>query len=149
MYNKPKNSLEFSEPVIEKYSDNDVVLEVMHQKTDDDTSSKYVLIKHDYYSSDSEHGRDMLKSIFNALAHSEFKSLIIYLVDKGTLLLDNNNPLFDSFHALISKSEIVIADDESITKYQISCDLDSKISIQAFSSIAEDIVFLQNILTLE
>ena len=148
MYNKPKNSLEYSEPVIEQYSDN-VVLEVMPQKTDDDTSSKYVLIKHDYYSSDSEHGRDMLKSIFNALAHSEFKSLIIYLVDKGTLLLDNNNPLFDSFHALISKSEIVIADDESITKYQISCDLDPKISIQAFSSIAEDIVFLQNILTLE
>ena len=41
------------------------------------------------------------------------------------------------------------ADDESITKYQISCDLDSKISIQAFSSIAEDIVFLQNVLILE
>ena len=148
MYNKPKNSLEYSEPVIEQYSDN-VVLEVMPKKIDDDTSSKYVLIKHDYYSSDSDHGRKMLKSIFNALSHSEFKSLIIYLVDKGTLLLDNNNPLFDSFHALISKSEIVIADDESITKYQISCDLDSKISIQAFSSIAEDIVFLQNILTLE
>ena len=148
MYNKQKNSLEYSEPVIEQYSDN-VVLEVMPKKIDDDTSSKYVLIKHDYYSSDSDHGREMLKSIFNALSHSEFKSLIIYLVDKGTLLLDNNNPLFDSFHALISKSEIVIADDESITKYQISCDLDSKISIQAFSSIAEDIVFLQSVLILE
>lgn len=148
MYNKQKNSLEFSEPVIEQYSDN-VVLEVMPQKTDNDTSSKYVLIKHDYYSSDSDHGREMLKSILNALAHSEFKSLIIYLVDKGTLLLDNNNPLFDIFQTLISKSEIVIADDESITKYQISCDLDSKISIQAFCSIAEDIVFLQNVLTLE
>lgn len=148
MYNKQKNSLEYSEPVIEQYSDN-VVLEVMPQKTDDETSSKYVLIKHDYYSSDSDHGREMLKSIFNALAHSEFKSLIIYLVDKGTLLLDNNNPLFDIFQMLISKSEIVIADDESITKYQISCDLDSKISIQAFCSIAEDIVFLQNVLTLE
>ena len=147
MYNKQKNSIEYSEPVIEQYSDN-VVLEVMPQKNDDETSSKYVLIKHDYYSSDSDHGREMLKSIFNALAHSEFKSLIIYLVDKGTLLLDNNNPLFDIFQMLISKSEIVIADDESITKYQISCDLDSKISIQAFSSIAEDIVFLQNVLTL-
>ena len=46
MYNKPKNSLEYSEPVIEQYSDN-VVLEVMPKKIDDDTSSKYVLIKHD------------------------------------------------------------------------------------------------------
>ena len=69
MYNKPKNSLEYSEPVIEQYSDN-VVLEVIPKKIDDDTSSKYVLIKHDYYSSDSDHGREMLKSIFNALSHS-------------------------------------------------------------------------------
>lgn len=148
MNNKPRNSLEYSEPVIEQYSDNDV-LEVMPQKTDEDTSSKYVLIKHDYYSSDSDHGREMLKSVFKVLANSEFKNLIIYLVDKGTLLLDNNNPLFDSFQSLILKSEMVIADDESLTKYQVSCDLDSKITIQAFSSIAEDIVFLSNVLILE
>jgi hypothetical protein len=148
MYNKPKNSLEYSEPVIEQYSDN-VVLEVMQQKTDEDTSSKYVLIKHDFYSSDSDHGRDMLKTIFNVLANSEFKNLIIYLVDKGTLLLDNSNPLSESFQTLISKSEMIIVDDESLTKYQVSCDLDSKITIQSFSSIAEDILFLSDILILE
>lgn len=148
MYNKPKNSLEYSEPVIEQYSDN-VVLEVMQQKTDEDTSSKYVLIKHDFYSSDSDHGRDMLKTIFNVLANSEFKNLIIYLVDKGTLLLDNSNPLSGSFQTLISKSEMIIVDDESLTKYQVSCDLDSKITIQSFSSIAEDILFLSDILILE
>ncbi len=148
MYNKPKNSLEYSEPVIEQYSDN-VVLEVMQQKTDEDTSSKYVLIKHDFYSSDSDHGRDMLKTIFNVLANSEFKNLIIYLVDKGTLLLDNSNPLSGSFQPLISKSEMIIVDDESLTKYQVSCDLDSKITIQSFSSIAEDILFLSDILILE
>ena len=148
MNNKPKNSLEYSDPVTEQYSDN-VVLEVMQQKNDGDSSSKYVLIKHDYYSSDSAHGRQMLKSIFNVLEHSDFKNLIIYLVDKGTLLLDNNNPLFDSFQSLIPKSEMIIADDESLTEYQVSCELDSKISIQSFSSIAEDFVYLQNILILE
>ena len=148
MYNKPKDSLEFSEPVIEQYSDN-VVLEVMQQKTDEDTSSKYVLIKHDFYSSDSDHGRDMLKTIFNVLTHSDYKNLIIYLVDKGTMLLDNSNPLSESFQTLISKSEMIIADDESLTKYQVSCDLDSKITIQSFSSIAEDILSLSGILILE
>lgn len=148
MFNNQKNNLEYSEPVIEQYSDN-VVLEVMPQKTVEDTSSKYVLIKHDFYSSDSEHGRDMLKTIFNVLVHTDFKNLIIYLVDKGTLLLDNNNSLFESFQALISKSEMIIVDDESITKYQVSCDLDSMISIQSFSSIAEDILFISDILILE
>ena len=148
MYNKPKDSLEFSEPIIEQYSDN-VVLEVMQQKNGEDTSSKYVLIKHDFYSSDSDHGRDMLKTVFNVLAHSEFKNLIIYLVDKGTQLLDNSNPLSESFQTLISKSEMIIVDDESLTKYQVSCDLDSKITIQSFSSIAEDILSLSGILILE
>ena len=148
MYSKPKNSLEYSEPVIEQYSD-DVVLEVMPQKTDEDTSSKYVLIKHDYYSSDSDHGRNMLKTIFIVLANSEFKNLIIYLVDKGTLLLDNSNPLFVSFQSLISKSEMIIADDESLTKYHVNCDLGPNISIQSFSSIAEDYIFLRNIIVLE
>ena len=91
----------------------------------------------------------MLKTIFNVLANSEFKNLIIYLVDKGTLLLDNSNPLSGSFQTLISKSEMIIVDDESLTKYQVSCDLDSKITIQSFSSIAEDILFLSDILILE
>ena len=71
MNNKQKNSLEFTEPVIEQYSDN-VVLEVMQQKISDDVAAKYVLIKHDYYSSDSDHGRDLLRSFFNVLVNSDY-----------------------------------------------------------------------------
>ena len=148
MNNNQKDSLEYSEPVIEQYSDN-VVLEVLQQKTDDDTSCKYVLIKHDYYSSDSDHGREMLDSIIKILDKSGTRNLIIYLVDKGTLLLDNKNPLFNSFISLLLKSKMVIADDESLTNYAISCSSNPKISIQPFSLIAEDILFLQNILILE
>ena len=148
MNSNPKNSLEYSEPVVEQYSDN-VVMEVMQQKIEDDVSSKYVLIKHDYYSSDSDHGRELLKSFLDVLTHSDFKNLIIYLTDKGTRLLDANNALYDAFSPLIAKSEMVIADDESITFYEVSCTTNSKLSIQSFNSIAEDIVFLQNILIIE
>lgn len=148
MNSKPKNSLEYSEPVIEQYSDN-VVMEVMQHKIEDDVSSKYVLIKHDFYSSDSDHGRELMRSFLSVLAHSDFKNLIIYLTDKGTRLLDANNPLYDAFSPLISKSEMVIADDESISVYEVSCTTDSKLSIQSFNSISEDLVFLQNILILE
>ena len=148
MNSNPKNSLEYSEPVVEQYSDN-VVMEVMQQKIEDDVSSKYVLIKHDYYSSDSDHGRELLESFLDVLTHSDFKNLIIYLTDKGTRLLDANNPLYDAFSLLIAKSEMVIADDESITFYEVSCTTNSKLSIQSFNSIAEDIVFLQNILIIE
>ena len=148
MNNKQKNSLEFTEPVIEQYSDN-VVLEVMQQKISDDVAAKYVLIKHDFYSSDSDHGRDLLRSFFNVLVNSDIKNLIIYLTDSGTRLLDENNPLYNDFYPLIAKSEIVIADDESITNYEVTCTTDSKISIKSFDSIAEDIIFGSDFLILE
>lgn len=148
MNNKQKNSLEFTEPVIEQNSDN-FVLEVMQEKISDDVAAKYVLIKHDYYSSDSDHGRDLLRSFFNVLVHSDIKNLIIYLTDSGTRLLDENNPLHNDFYPLIGKSEIVIADDESITNYEVSCSTDSKLSIKSFDSIAEDIIFGSDFLILE
>lgn len=148
MYSNQKSSLEISEDVIQEYSDN-TVLEVMQQKEEDDSSSKYILIKHDYYSSDSEHGRELLKSFFKAINNSRFNNLIIYLVDKGTLLLDKSNPLFDSFCNLISRSEMIIADNESLDFYGVEPDPDFGIVKQSADSIAEEILLLPGILVLE
>ena len=148
MYNSQKNNLEFSEDVIQDYSDK-AVLEVLQQKEDDDVSSKYILIKHDYYSSDSEHGRELLKSFFKAINNSRFNNLIIYLVDKGILLLNKSNPLYDSFCELINRSEMIIAAKESLDLYGIDPDKDSGIVKQSADSIAEDILLLPGILILE
>lgn len=148
MYNSQKNNLEFSEDVIQEYSDN-TVLEVLQQKEDDDNSSKYILIKHDYYASDSDHGRELLRSFFKAINNSRFNNLIIYLVDKGTLLLDKNNPLYDAFCDLITRSEMIIADKESLDFYGVEPDPDSGIVKQSADSIAEDILLIPGILILE
>ena len=148
MYNSQKNNLEFSEDVIQEYSDN-TVLEVLQQKEDDDNSSKYILIKHDYYSSNSDHGRELLRSFFEAINNSRFNNLIIYLVDKGTLLLDKNNPLYDAFCDLNTRSEMIIADKESLDFYGVEPDPDSGIVKQSADSIAEDILLIPGILILE
>lgn len=148
MYSNQKSNLEISEDVIEEISDN-AVLEVMQQKEDDDSSSKYILIKHDYYSSDSDHGRELLKSFFKAINNSRFNNLIIYLVDKGTLLLDKSNTLYDSFCDLISRSEMIIADNESLDFYGVEPDPDSGIVKQSADSIAEEILLIPGILILE
>ena len=76
MNSNQKDSLDYSDPEVEKFSDG-IVLEVMPQKNDSDSSTKYILIKHDYYSSDSDHGRTLLKSIFNSLIKSNFKNLTV------------------------------------------------------------------------
>ena len=148
MYSNQKSNLEISEDVIEEISDN-AVLEVMQQKEDDDSSSKYILIKHDYYSSDSDHGRELLKAFFKAINNSRFNNLIIYLVDKGTLLLDKSNHLYESFCDLNARAEMIIADKESLDFYGVEPDPDSGIVRQSADSIAEEILLLPGILILE
>jgi len=148
MNSSQRNNLDFSSGTIKQFSGG-TILEVSPDKTDDVISSKYVLIKHDYYSSDSDHGREMLAAVLDSLRDSSYGTLIIYLVDKGTLLLDCTNPLYDHMKLLVSKCELIIADEVSLDVYGISCDDKAKIVIQSFKSIAEDIIYLPDLLILE
>ena len=148
MSSKVKNRFDFSKTQLKEDSRN-TILEILPQKDDSNATSKTVLIKHDYYASDSEHGRELLKTLLRALNKPNICNLVIYLVDSGTLLLDKDNPLFDSFRPLIAKSEMIIAADESLTFYNIDSGIDPNILIQPFDSIAEDIILIPDIVILE
>ena len=140
MNNNPRNDLDFSD---------NTLLEVMPAKIDEDIATKYVLIKHDYYSTDSDHGRELLAGFISNLADSSFNSIVVYLIDKGVKLLDEENPLFDKMLRLVEKSETVIATEESIEVYNVVFSKTQKISIESFMSVTEDITYLNNLLTLE
>ena len=148
MNNNPKNSLDYPAPAMEDFADN-TILEVLQEKATDNNTSKYVLIKHDYYSSDSDHGRDMLSVFLEGLSEASFNTITVYLVDKGTLLLDKTNPLYDKMQLLLGKAEMIIADNESIISYGIDADINPKIVIHSMRSIAEDLIYLPGILVLE
>ena len=90
MNSKTKNSLDYSKAQLEQYSE-DSFLEVMPERTDENNTSIFVLIKHDYFSSDSDHGRKLLAVYLNRLCTSSFNSITVYLTDKGVLLLDKDN----------------------------------------------------------
>ncbi len=141
MNNNPRNDLDFSD---------NTLLEVMPAKIDEDNATKYLLIKHDYYSTDSDHGRELLAGFITNLADSSFDSIVVYLIDKGVKLLDEENPLFDKMLRLIEKSEAVIATEESIEVYNVVFSKTQKISVESFMSVTEDITYLDNhLLTLE
>ena len=139
MNNNPGNDLDFSD---------NTLLEVMPAKIDEDIATKYVLIKHDYYSTDSDHGRELLAGFITNLADSSFDSIVVYLIDKGVKLLDEENPLFDKMLRLIEKSEAVIATEESIEVYNVVFSKTQKISVESFMLVTEDITYLDNLLTL-
>ena len=140
--------VDYSNKTVKAKSDS-TVLEILPQKEENESSAKTVLIKHDYYSSDSDHGRDLLRALLRALYKSQINKLVIYLIDSGTLLLDKENALFKTFQPLIAKSEMVIVADESLLFYGIDADIDSNILTQPLDSIAYDIIFLPDLLILE
>lgn len=140
MNNNPRNDLDFSD---------NTLLEVMPAKIDEDIATKYVLIKHDYYSTDSDHGRELLAGFITNLADSSFNSIVVYLIDKGVKLLDEENPLFDKMLRLIEKSEAVIATEDSIEVYNVVFSKTQKISVESLMSVTEDITYLDNLLILE
>lgn len=148
MNNSPKNSLDYSNSQLEQFSD-DALLEVLPEKTDEDNSTKYVLIKHDYYSTDSEHGREILSGFLTSLINSSYNSIVIYLIDKGVKLLDESDPLYNKMNRLIEKSESVIAAEDSIILYNVNLSNESKIVQESLTSITSDIVYLDHLLILE
>lgn len=148
MNNSPRNSLDFSKSQLEQFSD-DALLEVLPEKTDEDNSTKYVLIKHDYYSTDSEHGREILSGFLTSLINSSYNSIVIYLIDKGVKLLDESDPLYNKMNRLIEKSESVIAAEDSIILYNVNLSNESKIVQESLTSITSDIVYLDHLLILE
>lgn len=148
MNNSPRNSLDYTNSQLEQFSD-DALLEVLPEKTDEDNSTKYVLIKHDYYSTDSEHGREILSGFLTSLINSSYNSLVIYLIDKGVKLLDESDPLNNKMNRLIEKSESVIASEDSIILYNVNLSNASKIVQESLTSITSDIVYLDHLLILE
>ena len=148
MNNNPRDNLEFSEPQFDSFSDN-TVLEELQEKLDEENSSKYVLIKHDYYSSDSDYGRELLRSFLINICKSSYKSIVVYLMDKGTLLLDGSNPLYDDMRNLIDRSELIIVDKDSPFFGYLSDPGNTKIILQTSLSITEEILYLTDLLILE
>ena len=68
-------------------------------------SSSYgisLFIKHDYYSSDNKHGRDLLRELFDSLITANKHIDSIYLIDSGTKLIYPDNVLYGKFKDLVS-----------------------------------------------
>ena len=69
MNNSPENNLGFIDTKPNNLSEN-TMIDVLQEKNIDEISTKYVLIKHDYYSTDSDFGRQLLKTYLSCLCNS-------------------------------------------------------------------------------
>lgn len=86
---------------------------------DDSNGNLTIVINHDYYSSDSEHGRVLLGAFLDVLADEFSKVSRIFLIDTGVKLLDPSNQLYATFKVLNDMEFSIVCCRESIDNYNI------------------------------
>ncbi len=91
MNNNPKND------IAEEYQ--------LFPLSDVDNRSKRrnMLIRHDYYSADSAHGRSLLESVFEAIEDSDIEIETVYLIDSGVKLCSEDSSLYNSFLGFVTR----------------------------------------------
>lgn len=129
----------------------DTALDLFPEFIDDEANSKLVLvIKHDYYSADTNHGRDLLRSFFENISQDLSHISKIILVDSAVKLLDSNNALYNDFVALLRDSLSLFVCEESIEEYSLDLsDSQHKLVVTSSVGITSEILISNNKLILE
>lgn len=79
-----------------------------------------ILIRHDYFSSDNEHGQQLLKTLLMQYIASKKRITNLFIVDTGVLLLNTEHVCNNIFNSLISHSEEIYVCRDSIDFYNVS-----------------------------
>lgn len=114
----------------------------------DESGSLTVLIKHDYYSTDSDHGRILLGSFLDSLAESGSTILKLFLIDSGVRLL-NDISFAQKIEKLFSLSKYSYISEESLTYFGIEYVSHANIIVCPFSDIAMEVLDAGQIFTIE
>jgi|GEM_PF-3475327 len=108
---------------------------------------KTVLVKHDYYSEDTEHGRQLLKAFLTIIANSETKTELIIFAGRGVRLLDAEHDLARDTENAIKNSLMALVCEESAGQYGIQ--VKPPLSEITAENMAEEILKTRNLTILE
>jgi hypothetical protein len=114
----------------------------------DENGTVTVLIKHDYYSSDTENGRSLLASFLDSLAECGSNISKVILIDSAVRLL--NDDLFAPvIEKLFSLSKYSYVCEESLNVYETEYVSHGNIIVCPASDIAIEIFEADHLITLE
>ena len=85
----------------------------------DNDANKIILIKHNYYSSDDEHGRMLLSAFLDVIADESSKISSVFLIDTGVKLLTSGTSSSLFFKSVREKGVNLVICRESAELYEI------------------------------
>lgn len=114
----------------------------------DDSGSLSVLIKHDYYSSDNDHGRFLLSSFFDTLADCGDSISKIFIIDSAVRLLDDVS-ISGKLVKLFALSNYSYICDDSLAYFDVEYSSHDNVIVCSFSDISIELLQAGNLITLE
>ncbi|MCQ2532166.1 MAG: hypothetical protein MJ093_05610 [Saccharofermentans sp.] len=99
---------------------NDYLSAILEDKSlSDDKSGINILLKHDYYSSDSIHGRELLANFLDCVSNAQISINSIIIIDSGVKLFEQFE-IKDLLNSCIQKCSSVYVCAESLDEYTAS-----------------------------
>ncbi len=115
---------------------------------DGEDGSVTVLIKHDYYSSDTTHGRDLLLSILNVMFDETNRMYRFIFVDSSVKLFLSDDTLVHKLSTISSQGNSVLICSDSLEYFCIDSDSLGFAEIVSRDIIAFEIVNSNNTIVL-
>ena len=113
----------------------------------DENGELSALIKHDYYSSDTENGRLLLGSFLDSLAECGDSLLNVFLVDSAVRLLED--PYFSAkISKLLSLSRYSYVCEESLAAFDVEFDSRDNVTVCPAADISMQIIQSAHLITL-
>ena len=113
------------------------------------SAHKTVLIKHNYYSSDNEHGRVLLSAFLDVLSDESDEIAKIILIDSGAHLLVPQDTCHAKFMNILNSSVKLYVCRESLNRYEGEEPIQDSIELISAQSIALELLDSTNVITLE
>ena len=113
----------------------------------DESGDLTILIKHDYYSSDTEDGRLLLGSFLDSLTECGDSLLNVFLVDSAVRLLED--PYFSAkISKLLSLSRYSYVCEESLASFDVEFDSHDNVTVCPAADISMQIIQSAHLVTL-
>ena len=114
----------------------------------DESENLSILIKHDYYSSDNDHGRMLLASFLDTLAESGDSISKIIIIDSAVRLLEDES-CSAKLVKLFALSKYSYICDDSLAYFDIDYSSHDNVIVCSASDISMELIQTGHLITLE
>ena len=114
----------------------------------DESENLSILIKHDYYSSDNDHGRMLLASFLDTLAESGDSISKIIIIDSAVRLLEDES-CSAKLIKLFALSKYSYICDDSLAYFDIDYSSHDNVIVCSASDISMELIQTGRLITLE